>query len=372
MLSKRVAQLDASGIRKVFDLAGEMVNPVNLSIGQPHFAVPQGIQETAIKAIQEGHNRYTLTQGTKELRAAIGEKLDAECGPADRKILVTSGVSGGLLLGFMCLLDPGDEVIIPDPYFVMYKSLIELIGAKPILIDTYPDFGLHVEKIAKAISKRTKAIIVNSPSNPTGAIHGRAELEKVAELAAKHDLVVISDEIYNEFCYDEPYVSMAGMYDKILLLRGFSKTYAMTGWRLGYAVGPEELIEKMTMVQQYTFVCAPSMVQWAGITALKTDMSKEVAAYRRKRDLAYEGLSKAFKVRKPGGAFYIFCEAPEGQADEFVRRAIKNNVLIIPGEVFSSRNSHFRISYAAEDDVLKRGIEILCGLAPEAGGLRRK
>ena len=363
MLSKRVEQLDASGIRKVFDLASELENPVNLSIGQPDFAVPQGVQETAIKAIQDGQNRYTLTQGTKELRAAIGGKLDAEFGPADSNILVTSGVSGGLLLSFMCLLDPGDEVIIPDPYFVMYKSLIELVGGRAILIDTYPDFGLHVDKIKQAISKRTRAIIVNSPSNPTGMIYGRAELERVAQLAAENDLVLISDEIYNEFCYDEPYVSMAGMHDKTLLLRGFSKTYAMTGWRLGYAVGPAELIEKMTMVQQYTFVCAPSMAQWAGITALETDMSKEVQAYKRKRDLAYEGLSKSFEVVKPGGAFYIFPKAPEGRAEAFVHKAIKNNVLIIPGEVFSSRNSHFRISYAADDEVLVRGIDILCGLA---------
>jgi len=363
MLAKRVAQLDASGIRKVFDLAGKLVNPVNLSIGQPHFAVPEGIQQRAIQAIQEGHNRYTLTQGTNELREAIGEKLDEEFGPAQRTILVTSGVSGGLLLSFMCLLDPGDEVIIPDPYFVMYKSLIELVGARPVLIDTYPDFGMHVDQIAQAISKRTRAIVVNSPSNPTGAVYGRTELGKVADLAAENDLVLISDEIYNEFCYDEPYVSMAGIYEKTLLLRGFSKTYAMTGWRLGFAAGPAELIEKMTMVQQYTFVCAPSMVQWAGITALQTDMSKEVEAYRRKRDLVYEGLREVFEVRKPGGAFYIFPRAPADNAEEFVRRAIEKNVLIIPGEVFSSRNSHFRISYAAKDEVLSRGIETLRGLA---------
>ena len=363
MLSKRVEKLDSSGIRKVFDLAGKLANPVNLSIGQPHFAVPEKIQQRAVQAIQQGNNRYTPTQGINELREAISGKLDEEFGPEQRQILVTSGVSGGLLLGFLCLLDPGDEIIIPDPYFVMYKSLVELVGAKPVLVDTYPDFGLHVADIERAVSKRTRAIVVNSPSNPTGAIYGRSEMTKLAEVARQNELVLISDEIYNEFCYDEPYVSVAGMYEKTLLLRGFSKTYAMTGWRLGYAVGPAELIEKMTMVQQYTFVCAPSMVQWAGITALQTDMSKEVEAYRRKRDLVYNGLAKVFEVQKPGGAFYIFPRAPEDKAEEFVRRAIDKNVLIIPGEVFSSRNSHFRISYAAEDEVLRRGIEILCGLA---------
>ncbi len=276
MLSKRVSSLDASGIRKVFDLAGKLTNPINLSIGQPDFAVPQAIQDRAIQAIKEGHNRYTVTQGIEQLRQGIGRRLDEELGAAERNILVTSGVSGGLVLAFLCLLDPGDEVIIADPYFVMYKSLIELVGARAVLIDSYPDFGLNVDKVAKAVTDRTRAIVVNSPSNPTGALLGRAELEGLAELAQKKDLIVISDEIYNEFCYDQPYVSMAGIYERTLLLRGFSKTYGMTGWRLGYASGPAELIDKMAMVQQYTFVCAPSMVQWAGITALETDMSEQV------------------------------------------------------------------------------------------------
>ena len=363
MLSKRVSSLDASGIRKVFDLAGKLTNPVNLSIGQPDFAVPQAIQDRAIQAIKEGQNRYTVTQGIEQLRQAIGRHLDEELGAAQRSILVTSGVSGGLVLAFLCLLDPGDEVIIADPYFVMYKSVIELVGARAVLVDSYPDFGLDVEEVAKAVSERTRAIVVNSPSNPTGAVFGRGELERLGELARQKELVVISDEIYNEFCYDQPYVSMAGVYEPTLLLRGFSKTYGMTGWRLGYATGPAELIEKMAMVQQYTFVCAPNMVQWAGITALETDMSKEVESYRRKRDLVYEGLSRAFEVYKPGGAFYIFPRAPEDDGEGFVRKAIEQNVLIIPGNVFSSRNSHFRVSYAASEELLSRGVEILCRLA---------
>jgi aspartate aminotransferase/aminotransferase len=363
MLSKRASRLDSSGIRKVFDLARKLTNPINLSIGQPDFAVPKAIQKRAIDAINEGQNKYTMTQGIGQLSQAVKEHLDEELGPAQRNVLITSGVSGGLVLAFLCLLDPGDEVIIPDPYFVMYKSLIELVGGTAVLIDSYPDFGLDVEKVAKAVTERTRAIVVNSPRNPTGTLLGRTELGGLAELARQKELVVISDEIYNEFCYDEPYVSMAGIYEQTLLLRGFSKTYGMTGWRLGYASGPAELIEKMAMVQQYTFVCAPSMVQWAGITALQTDMSEEVDSYRRKRDLVYEGLSKAFEVRKPGGAFYIFPRAPKDDGTEFVRKAIEQNVLIIPGNVFSSRNSHFRVSYAASDELLRQGVEILCRLA---------
>jgi len=363
MLSKRVSSLDASGIRKVFDLAGKLTNPVNLSIGQPDFAVPQAVQERAIQAIRQGRNQYTPTQGIEQLREAIGARLNEELGSAKRNILVTSGVSGGLVLAFLCLLDPGDEVIIPDPYFVMYKSLIELVGARAVLVDTYPDFGAHVAEVSKALSERTRAIVVNSPSNPTGAVYGRAELEGLAELARQKKLTVISDEIYNEFCYDEPYVSMAGLYERTLLLRGFSKTYGMTGWRLGYATGPSELIEKMAMVQQYTFVCAPNMVQWAGITALETDMSAQIQSYRRKRDLVYKGLSKAFELGKPGGAFYIFPRAPQDNGEEFVRKAIEQKVLVIPGNVFSSRNSHFRVSYAASDELLSRAVKILCRLA---------
>ena len=367
MLAKRVEKLDSSGIRKVFDLAAKLSDPINLSIGQPDFPVPEEIRERAIQAIREGHNRYTVTQGIAELRGKIAGKLNEEFGSSERQILVTSGVFGGLVLALLCLLDPDDEIIVPDPYFVAYGSLVELIGARPILVDTYPDFGLKVADIAKAITGRTRAIMVNSPSNPTGVVYSKEALEGVAKLCREHDLVLISDEIYNEFCYDEPFVSPVPMYEKTLLLRGFSKTYGMTGWRLGYASGPVELMEKMTMLQQYTFVCAPSMVQWAGIVALETDMSEHVAAYRKKRDFVHERLSEVFEVQKPGGAFYIFPKAPGGEGEKFVRKAIENNVLVIPGSVFSSRSSHFRLSYAADDDVLARGVEILCRLGGQSG-----
>ena len=362
MLAKRAEKLDASGIRKVFDLAAKLTDPINLSIGQPHFAIPQAIQDRAVQAIQEGANRYTVTQGIAELRQAIGAKLDEEFGAAERRILITSGVSGGLALALLCLLDPGDEIIIPDPYFVAYKSLVEIIGASPVLVDTYPSFSLSAEEVGKAITSRTRAILLNSPCNPTGAVYSEQELKAVVELARQHGLMLISDEIYNEFCYDEPFVSPVPLYDKTLLLRGFSKSYGMTGWRLGYAAGPGPLIEKMAMLQQYTYVCAPAMVQWAGVVALDTDMSEYVADYRKKRDFVYERLSEVFEVQKPGGAFYIFPKAPGGDADEFVRKAIENKVLVIPGGVFSQRSSHFRISYAADDEVLARGVEVLCKL----------
>jgi len=206
-------------------------------------------------------------------------------------------------------------------------------------------------------------LIVNSPANPTGAVYSERELRDIAQIAAKRDLLVVSDEIYQHFCYDEPFVSMASVYENTLLLRGFSKSYAMTGWRLGWCAGPRAIIEKMTMLQQYSFVCAPSMAQAAGLVALKTDISRHVADYRRKRDMVYEALAEPFGLIKPQGAFYAFVPAPGQDATKFVTKAIENNVLIIPGEVFSQKNTHFRLSYATGDDKLQQGLEILVKLA---------
>jgi len=363
-IAERVKQLDASGIRKVFDLAARMDDPINLSIGQPDFDVPEPVKDQAVRAIRAGRNKYTQTQGTGELRAAVAETCREEFGWNDeRTYLITSGVSGALMLAMLTLVDPGDEVVFADPYFVMYSHLVNLAGGVPVPVDTYPDFRPDAGKIAEAITDRTRMLIINSPSNPTGTVYTDAELGEIAELAARHDLLVISDEIYNAFCYDQPFASMARRYENTLLMRGFSKSYAMTGWRVGWCTGPREIIEKMTMLQQYSFVCAPSMAQFAAVTALKTDMSAEVAAYRRKRDMVFEALGEAFGLVKPAGAFYAFVPAPGGDATAFVTRAVENNVLIIPGKVFSTRDTHFRISYATSDEKLARGLEILANLA---------
>jgi aspartate aminotransferase/aminotransferase len=363
-IADRVANLDASGIRKVFDLAATMKDPINLSIGQPDFDVPDPIKEAAIEAIRSGQNKYTQTQGIAELREAIAEDLRREFGWSEvPPILVTSGVSGALMLAFFVLVNPGDEVIILDPYFVMYVHQVRLAGGVPVLIDTYPDFRPPLDKIEAAITPRTKLLVVNSPCNPSGAIYSREELEAIAEIARRHNLLVISDEIYNLFCYDAPFVSLAGLYENTILMRGFSKSYAMTGWRMAYVTGPKQVIDKMTTLQQYSFVCAPSMAQAAGPVALRTDMSAQVAAYKRKRDMVYEALRDSFGLVKPAGAFYAFVPAPKGMtATEFVTKAIENNVLVIPGSVFSQHDTHFRISYATTDEKLARGLEILNSL----------
>ena len=361
-IASRMDELDASGIRKVFDLAAKMTDPINLSIGQPDFDVPEPVKEQAIHAIRTGQNKYTQTQGTAVLRAALAEACRKEFGWSEadhRAYLVTSGVSGGLLLAIQTLVNPGEEVVFADPYFVMYSHLVKLAGGVPVPVDTYPDFRPDAEAFQRAITDKTKLLLLNSPANPSGVVYTRQELSELADLAKRHDLLVVSDEIYNLFCYDEPYVSMASLYDKTLLLRGFSKSYAMTGWRIGWATGPAEIIDKMTMLQQYTFVCAPSMAQTGAVQALQTDMHEQVAAYKRKRDLVHQALGETFGLTKPGGAFYAFVPAPGGKATDFVTRAIERNVLIIPGSVFSTKDTHFRISYATSEDQLLKGMDIL-------------
>ena len=364
-IADRMASLDASGIRKVFDLAATMKDPINLSIGQPDFDVPEPVRREAAAAIARGLNKYTQTQGMAELRQAVAAQLSQEFGwTDDRPVLITSGVSGALLLAFLTIINPGDEVIILDPYFVMYSHLVNLAGGAPVRIATYPDFRPDPQRIAAAVTPRTRMLVVNSPCNPTGAVYSRAELAALGELARRHGLLVISDEIYNSFCYDASFVSMAGLYEHTLLMRGFSKTYAMTGWRLGWCTGPRNILDKMTMLQQYSFVCAPSMAQAAGIVAMGVDVSPYVAAYRRKRDMVFQALSGPFGLIKPDGAFYAFVPAPRGMTGtELVTRAIANNVLVIPGNVFSAQDTHFRISYATSDEKLAQGLEILVRLA---------
>jgi aspartate aminotransferase/aminotransferase len=360
-LADRTANFDSSGIRKVFDLAAKMANPINLSIGQPDFPVPDAIKEAAIAAIRADKNGYSVTQGVADLRTRLQQRVDAELGHADRRVLVTSGTSGALVLSILALVNPGDEVIVFDPYFVMYPALVGMVGGTTVLVDTYPDFRIDPERVAAAITPRTKLILLNSPANPTGAVASEADVRALAELAAKHNVALVSDEIYREFCYDSPLVSPTRWNDQSIVIDGFSKTYGVTGWRLGFVHGPSAIIDKLTMLQQYTFVCAPHPLQFAAVAALDVDMSQQVAAYRHRRDMVVGGLVEAgYEVAKPGGAFYVFPKVPGGgTGDEFVARAIANELLIIPGNVFSARDTHFRISYAASEATIERGLAVM-------------
>lgn len=362
-IAKRTQAFDSSGIRKVFDLAAKMRDPVNLSIGQPDFDVPAPVRDACVEAIQSGKNGYALTQGMPVLREKLQAQVDAQYDHADRQVFVTSGTSGGLLLAMMALVNPGDEVIIFDPYFVMYEPHVQLVGGQPILIDTYPDFRIDAQRVAAAITERTKLILFNSPANPTGVVASPAEVQAIAELAAEHQVALISDEIYQQFCYDDSFVSPALFNEQTIVIDGFSKSHAMTGWRVGFAHGPSAVMETMIKLQQYTFVCAPQPAQWAGAVAMDVEVGALMRAYRQKRDLLLDGLSDLYEIVTPGGAFYAFPRAPWGTGTEFVTRAIENGLLIIPGKIFSRHDTHFRISYAASDETLRRGIEILRRLA---------
>lgn len=347
-------------------MAATLEDPVNFSIGQPDFDVPEALKEEAIAAIKAGQNKYSQTAGDEILKMKISERMKDEFGWDDPAVLIVSGVSGGLMLTFLALINPGDEVIIPDPYFVIYKHLVNMLGGKCVFVDSYPDFNLPVEKIAAAITDKTKMIILNSPSNPTGAVYTEQRIKALAGIAAEKDILVLTDEIYETFCYDGPCPSIAHFYEKSLVLRGFSKSHAMTGWRLGYVAAGETLrnvVEEMTKIQQYTFVCAPTPFQKAAIAALDYEVGDLVDTYRKKRDLLYNGLKDTFELVRPGGAFYAFVKAPDGAATPFVEKAIQNNVLIIPGNVFSEKDTHFRISYATGDEKIRQGVEILCNLA---------
>ncbi|HOK65508.1 MAG TPA: aminotransferase class I/II-fold pyridoxal phosphate-dependent enzyme [Anaerohalosphaeraceae bacterium] len=367
-LAQRTRKIDASGIRKVFALADKLQNPVNFSIGQPDFDVPEPIKQAAVKAILDGLNRYSPTSGDARLLEKVRSKVRQETGWEEPLCMITSGVSGGLLLAFMALVDPGDEVILIDPYFVIYKHVVNLLGGKCVFVDSYPDFRLPVEKIAQAVTARTKMIILNSPANPTGTVYTEEEVRAVAQIACRHNLILLSDEIYDVFSYDHPNPCVGRFYEKTLLLKGFSKSAAMTGWRMGYAACTKALaplMEAMNMIQQYTFVCAPTPFQIASIAALEFDIRPYVEQYRQKRDRLVEGLKGYYHLEKPGGAFYLFVQKPDwaASATEFVKTAIENNVLIIPGNVFSEKDTHFRISYAATEQTIDRGIEILRRLA---------
>lgn len=362
-IADRTRHFDSSGIRKVFDLAATMKDPINLSIGQPDFAVPEAIQLAAIDAIRAGKNGYALTQGMPALRDKLQAEVDRRYGHADRQVFVTSGTSGGLVLAMMSLVNPGDEVIVFDPYFVMYNSLVGLVGGKAVLIDTYPNFQIDLNRVADAIGPRTKAILFNSPANPTGVTASRDAIRSLAQLAAERNVALISDEIYNRFQYDEPFVSPAQFNEQTLVIDGFSKSYGITGWRVGFVHGPKEIVQTMIKLQQYSFVCAPQPFQWAGAAAMDVNMQPYIDDYRRKRDFVLEALSADFEIQKPGGAFYIFPKAPWGTASQFVAKAIENQLLIIPGNNFSARDTHFRISYAASQQTLERGVEVLKKLA---------
>ncbi|MBX3403922.1 MAG: aminotransferase class I/II-fold pyridoxal phosphate-dependent enzyme [Phycisphaeraceae bacterium] len=391
LIADRAKRIDASGIRRVFDLGARLKDPINLSIGQPDFPVPEPIKRAAIDAIENNHNGYTQTQGIATLREKIVEHLrtdvnwDVDPRPlssADASkpgVMVTSGTSGALMLAFQALLDPGDEAIIPDPYFVMYPHICTMVGARPVLCDTYPDFRMTAARVEPLLTPRTKLVLLNSPSNPAGVVASNKDCRELLELCRAKNVLLISDEIYDTFTYADacepsPFgggsgaarcpspARFPGAEGDVFLIRGFGKTYGVTGWRLGYAAGPRRLIEEISKLQQYTFVCAPSALQHGAVACFDVDMSAQIADYQKRRDMVVSRLSKVTDVTVPGGAFYAFVKVPERlglTASRFIDKCLENSLLVIPGNVFSKRDTHFRLSYATDARSLERGLAVL-------------
>ncbi len=364
VVARRAAAFDSSGIRKAFDLAARLDDPINLAIGQPDFAMPEAAQTAAKAAIDAGKNGYTPTQGIGPLRERLEARARAETGQAGRRLLVTSGTSGGLVLALMALVDPGDEVIVFEPAFVMYRPLVEFLGGTVVAIDTAPTFTVDVDQVAAAITPRTRVILLNTPANPTGVVAAADTVRDLAALADRHRITILSDELYRTLCYDAPFASPALHSDRVVVIDSFSKSHAMTGWRVGWLHGPAEVVDACAMIQQYTFVCAPQPGQWAAVEALECPMDTPLAECRRKRDKLVAGLRDHYDFQVPGGAFYLYPRAPGGSGAAFAERAVaEEKLIVVPGKVFGAADTHFRIAYTTDDSTLDRGIEALRRLA---------
>lgn len=370
MLAERMSRIEPSGIRRIFELMTTMQDPINLSIGQAHYDTPPELVDAACKALRAGFNRYTVTQGLPALNARILDDVQARHGRRPDSSLVTAGVSGGIVLSFLALLDPGDEVLLPDPGFMMYRNLATVIGATPRFYSAYAKkpggrFQIDANEIESLITDRTRVLFLNSPSNPTGAVLTQGEIEAACEVANRRGLVVISDEIYDFFTYDSAYVSPVGFAEQCVQLGGFSKTFGIPGWRMGYATGPAKVLDAMKTLQQFSFVCAPAPFQHALLeVGFDLDMKPYFNEYRHKRDLVARSLHPSYGLLPPEGSFYAFPQLPTGvRGAEFLQAAIDRKLLVVPGNSFSAKDTHFRLSFAADDETLRRGIGVLNELA---------
>ncbi|MEO8785048.1 MAG: aminotransferase class I/II-fold pyridoxal phosphate-dependent enzyme [Candidatus Saccharimonadales bacterium] len=363
-IADRLDHFDSSKIRLAFELARQIPNPIDLSIGFPEDNTPSAIKQAGIRAIQDNQTRYVDSNGLPKLRVGIADKLwrDNRIKVKPSQVTVTPGVTTGILLAYLALLNPGDEILLPDPFFPPYRDLASMVGAKPVLVDTAPTFQLTAALIEPLITSRTKVLAINSPNNPSGAVYPKAELVKIAKLAAKHKLTIISDEVYEYFSYDQPHFSIGSIYPNTLTLNGFSKSYAMTGWRIGYIAGPTDIVEAINELQQYIVFSSSSIAEYAALAAIKVSPHSVGIKYQKKRDSALHALSGSFPAIYGGrGAFYLFLQLPNGITDvEVVRQVSHSGVIVLPGSAFSAHNDYIRVSFAAETANLAKGLRILC------------
>ena len=371
-LSKAITEIQPSGIRRFFDAASTMSNVISLGVGEPDFDTPWHVREEGIYSLEKGRTFYTGNSGLLELREEIGRYLDRRFGlsySAD-EILVTVGGSEAIDIGFRTMLDPGDEVIIPEPCYVSYLPCVKLAGGVPVRLplEEKDQFKLTKEKLLSAITDKTKILILSYPNNPTGAIMTREDLEPIAEIVKEKDLYVISDEIYAELTYKEKHVSiisLPGMKERTVYINGFSKAYAMTGWRLGYCCGPAAIIQQMTKIHQFAIMCAPTTSQYAAIEAIKNgdeDVRRMRESYDERRRFLVNALNEmGLPCFEPKGAFYVFpnISAYGMTSEEFARRLLEQErVAVVPGTAFGECGEGFlRISYAYSIDNLKKALD---------------
>ena len=371
-LSDTIVQIKPSGIRKFFDIVSEMKDAISLGVGEPDFDTPWHVREEGIYSLEKGKTFYTSNSGIKELRVEICNYLkrsqDVTYDPM-KEVIITVGGSEAIDIGLRAMINPGDEVLIPQPSYVSYEPCAILAGAKPVIINLKAEneFRLTAAELEEAITEKTKLLILPFPNNPTGAIMEKSDLEAVAEVVKKHDIFVMSDEIYAELTYKGKHVSIAslpGMQERTILINGFSKAYAMTGWRLGYACGPEAIIKQMTKIHQFAIMCAPTTSQYAAVEALKNG-DADVAMMRESYNQRRRFLINAFKEMglecfEPFGAFYIFpCIKEFGMtSDEFATKFLEEEkVAVVPGTAFGDCGEGFlRISYAYSLEKLKLAI----------------
>jgi aminotransferase len=372
-ISQRVTSVPPSGIRRFFDIAATMPDVISLGIGEPDFVTPDGILNEGIASLRRGDTHYTSNSGTYELRAAVSEHLQQRYGVAydpNDEVLITVGVSEAMYLAFTAIIDPGDEVIVPQPCFVAYGPEVIFAGGNAITIGckVENDFQVTGAEIEAKITPRTKAILIGYPNNPTGAVLTRERMLEIAAVAEKHDLLVISDEIYDRLVYGVEHVcfaSLPGMQQRTIVLGGFSKDYAMTGWRIGYICGPRELLAAARKVHQYTIMSAPTTAQMAAVYALKNaedDVQRMVSEYDRRRKLIVTGCNTlGLDCFEPRGAFYAFPSvARSGMSDEeFAEKLLaEEHVAVIPGNAFGEGGAGYvRMCYAQSYEKIEQALE---------------
>jgi aminotransferase len=373
--SSRVKGIKPSGIRRFFDIAATMKDVISLGIGEPDFVTPAPIVEAGIAALQKGETHYTSNSGLIELREAIAAQLQQRYGPvyeAENEILITVGVSEALYLALAAVLDPGDEMIYAEPCFVAYESTARMVGATPVKIPTLASegFQLTAEAIEKVITPKTKVLLLGSPNNPTGTVIERENLLEIAQLAERHNLVVVSDEIYDRLVYGVQHTCFAtlpGMFQRSIILQGFSKSYAMTGWRVGYAAGPAPLIGAMRKLHQYLIMSAPTASQWAALKAIEVGdpfVEEMCAEYNRRRRLIVDGLNTlGLSCIEPQGAFYAFPSIQSTGMDDstFAEQLLEEeHVAVVPGRAFGeSGKGYVRMSYATAYDKIQAALDHL-------------